>query len=180
MNALADVRTSFPRQPAATGPRYWVAVISQHVADAAVAGGYLEVGFGKAGPLERMTPGDGVVVYSPRERDDRGAPVQAFTAFGRVAAGALYQFPHDHQPFRRAVEWLPAVPAPVRPLIDDLAFIRNKANWGTAFRFGFLRVPSADFARIAGALQVAWPDPLPVEAPAHDRIDRVAREGALA
>jgi len=179
--APAHARARAPERPSASGPRYWIAVISQQDADAAGAGGYLEVGFGKAGPLERMAPGDGVVVYSPRERDTRGAPVQAFTALGRVATGALYQLPHDRQPFRRAMQWLPAAPASVRPLLDALSFIGNKTHWGTAFRLGFLRIPPPDFARIASAMQVTWPDPLPAFAALARGHERCAtREGAVA
>jgi hypothetical protein len=33
-----------------------------------------------------------------------------------------------------------------------LSFIRSKDHWGAAFRFGFLRVPEEDFARIAAAM----------------------------
>src|SRR4029079_10009386 len=42
--------------------------------------------------------------------------------------------------------------APIKPLIEELSFIRSKTHWGAAFRFGFLRVPEPDFARIASAM----------------------------
>lgn len=165
----------------AAGPRFWIAVISQAAADAAVAGGYLEVNQGKAGPLARLRPGDGVACYSPRASDARGAPVQAFTALGRVADAPLYQLPHDHQPFRRAVDWIPCVPASVRPLIDTLGFIGNKAYWGTPFRYGFLRIPPADFACIAAALGVHWPHvPANFDAPPTTHDGALTRPEALA
>jgi hypothetical protein len=56
------------------------------------------------------------------------------------------------RPFGLAVDYLPATPAPIRPLIDALTFIRSKTHWGAAFRFGVVRVPAADFARIAAAM----------------------------
>lgn len=143
--------------PSASETRYWIAVMPQVAVDVAVAGGFIEVNHGKAGPLERMRPGDGVACYSPRTRDEPGPPLQAFTALGRVAQGPMYQVAHDHQPFRRAVHWLAMSPAQVRPLIDTLTFIRNKTHWGAAFRFGYLRVPPADFACIAAAMQCSWP-----------------------
>ena len=189
MSAVIDAVNDIPavsdrsrgRLPAA-GPRYWIAVVSQQAADAAVAGSYLEVSYGKAGPLERMAPGDGVVVYCPRERDEHGAPVQSFTALGRVAEGALYQLAQNHQPFRRAVRWLPATPASVRPLLDTLSFIRNKTHWGTPFRYGFLRIPPADFGHIAAAMRVDWPDALPSTATAEptDAAEHGAQEGVAA
>ena len=151
-------------------PRCWIAVASRLAVDAAVGGGFIEINFGKAGPLERMRPCDGIACYSPRELDERGAPVQAFTALGRVADAPLYQVAHDHQPFRRAVHWLGVTAASVRPLIDELGFIHNKAHWGAAFRFGYLRVPPEDFARIAAAMGVAWHVPAPPGVPAFDGV----------
>ena len=44
-------------------------------------------------------------------------------------------------------------PAPIRPPIDALTFIRSKTHWGAAFRFGVVRVPAEDFARIAAAME---------------------------
>lgn len=163
--SLAVATANLRSKPPASEPRYWIAVVSQQAADAAVAGGYVEVSFGKAAPLERMASGDGVIIYCPRERDEQRVPVQAFTALGRVASSAVYQLPHDHQPFRRAMEWLPATPAAVRPMLDVLSFIRSKTHWGSAFRFGFLRIPPADFVYIAAAMHVAWPHALPTNPP---------------
>ena len=38
------------------------------------------------------------------------------------------------------------------PLIEKLSFIRSKTHWGAAFRFGYIKVPEADFALIADAM----------------------------
>ena len=132
----------------------WIRVVSSdHVAEA-VAGGFAQLSHGKAGPLERMRAGDAFAYYSPREAYPDGPPVQAFTAIGRVADGPIFQvrIREDFSPFRRRVRFLSASAAPVKPLIDALSFVRNKAHWGAAFRFGFLRVTAEDFARIAAAM----------------------------
>jgi len=121
----------------------WIGVVSSdHVAEA-VAGGFAQLSHGKAGPLERMRAGDAFAYYSPREAYPDGPPVQAFTAIGRVRNGAIFQADagDGFRPFRRAVEYLPAHEAPIKPLIEELSFIRSKTHWGAAFRFGFLRVP---------------------------------------
>jgi len=134
--------------------RYWIGVVSRdHVAQA-VAGGFVQLNHGKAGPLERLHEGDGFIFYSPRESHPDGAPVQAFTALARVSAGAMFRVEaaDGFAPFRRTVQFLPVRDALVKPLIDELTFIRNKAHWGAAFRFGFLRVPDEDFVRIAAAM----------------------------
>ena len=159
-----------------TDCRFWIAVASQDHVDAAVACGYVEVNHGKATPLERMRPGDGIAWYSPRSRYPDGDVLQAFTALGRVADAPMYQRPDLHQPFRRTAQWFPVVPIAIRPLLPQLGFIRNKASWGAAFRYGFLRVPREDFARIAAAMGCPfddlWP---PVAAPAEAR--KPARDG---
>src|SRR6476659_4397033 len=119
--------------------RYWIGVVSQEDADKAVAEGFVQFGFGRAEPLERMQPGDGVTFYSPRTAPQTGALVQAFTAIGRVGAGPIYEVP-------------PVEPAPIKPLLPELAFIRNKEHWGAALRFGVVRVSRDDFAAIARAM----------------------------
>jgi hypothetical protein len=133
---------------------YWIGVVSRSHVARAVAGGFTQLNHGKAGPLERMREGDGFAFYSPRDDYPGGAPVQAFTAIGRVAGSAIFQadLGDGFVPFRRAVDFLAAREAPVKPLIDHLSFIRSKQHWGAAFRFGFVRVPEDDFARIAAAM----------------------------
>lgn len=133
---------------------YWIGVVSKTHVDKAVAGGHTQLNHGKAGPLERMREGDGFAFYSPRIDHPYGAPLQAFTAIGRVGRGAIFQADEGDGfvPFRRAVDYLPAHEAPIKPLIEALSFIRNKAFWGAAFRFGFVKVPEADFALIAAAM----------------------------
>jgi len=137
---------------AAAPPRQcWIVVAAHDHVAAAVAGGYVEVNHGKATPLERMRAGDAITCYCPREVYGKGSPLQAFTAVGIVADAPITQASDAHQPFRRAVHWQASFPAPIRPLLDALTFIRTGPHWGAAFRFGFLRVPQDDFQRIARA-----------------------------
>jgi hypothetical protein len=137
---------------------YWIGVVSKDHVAIGVGGSFTQLNHGKAGPLERMRAGDGFVFYSPRTAYPDGAPLQAFTAIGRIRDGIVYQAAQTNgtdqgfNPFRLGVDYLPAHDAPIKPLIDDLSFIRSKPHWGAAFRFGFLRVPEADFARIAAAM----------------------------
>ena len=133
---------------------YWIGVVSKDHVAIGVAGGFTQLNHGKAGPLERMRAGDGFAFYSPRTAYPDGAPLQAFTAIGRIRDGNVYQAAGDgrggrrpdFRPFRLAVDYLPAQDAPIKPLIEQLSFIRSKTHWGAAFRFGYLRVPEADFA----------------------------------
>ena len=133
---------------------FWIGVVSKEHVDIGVAGGFTQVNHGKAGALERMRAGDGFAFYSPRQSYPDGELLQAFTAIGRIRDGKVYQVEVDasFRPFRLHVDYLPSQPAAVRPLIAELSFIRSKEHWGAAFRFGVVRVPEADFARIAAAM----------------------------
>ena len=134
--------------------QYWIGVVSQDDVEAAVAHGFVQLSYGRAGPLARMQPGDGLALYSPRTANPAGAPLQAFTAIGRIAPGAIYEAEAvaPAPAFRRDAAYLDATPAPIRPLLERLTFIRNKEHWGAAFRFGVVRVPREDFATIAAAM----------------------------
>jgi hypothetical protein len=134
--------------------KYWIAVVSKDDVDRAAAGGFAQVNHGRAGPLERMRAGDGFAYYSPRASYPDGPLLQAFTAIGRVRSGTVYQTEGDggFRPFRVDVDYIAAAPAPVKPLVAELSFIHSKAHWGGAFRYGIVRVPAADFARIAAAM----------------------------
>jgi EVE domain len=131
-------------------PRHYIVVAAADAVDAARAGGYVEINRGKAGPLERLRDGDVVLYYSPRHAEG-GPPLQAFTALA-IVDGALHQAETPDKPFRRAARHRDVHPAPIRPLIDVLDFIRNKAHWGAPLRFGFVQLSAADSARIAQAL----------------------------
>ncbi len=143
--------------PAAAHPEarsYWIGVTSSDHVALAVAGGFTQLNHGKAGPLERMRAGDGFACYSPRtaypdgercRRSRRSAASRARLSSRPTGRTASCRFDAH-------AEYLPREPAPIRPLIDSLSFIRSKVHWGAAFRFGFLRVPEEDFARIAAAM----------------------------
>jgi hypothetical protein len=151
------------KEPPMTERRYWIGVVSQDHVVRAIAGGYAQVNHGKAGPLERMRAGDGFAYYSPRTSHPDGAPLQAFTALGRVRSGDIHQADEGEgfRPFRIDVDFLAAAPAPVKPLIDGLTFIRSKTHWGGAFRYGVVRVPEHDFAAIAAAMGRSFAEDFP-------------------
>ena len=134
--------------------RYWIGVVAQDHVDAAVAHGFVQLNYGKAEPLARMQPGDGLAFYSPRASFPDGAPLQAFTAIGCVGDGPIFEVaPVEPAPiYRRSAAWLEATPVPIKPLLGQLTFIRNKEHWGGAFRFGVLRVPREGFVAIATAM----------------------------
>lgn len=121
--------------------------------------GIMQVCHGKAAPLRRVQPGDGVAYYSPTETLGGRDKVQAFTAIGIVRAGAPYQVDMGEtitgvrfQPFRRNVDWLDADAAPIA-LLGMLEFAARKPSWGFQLRFGLFAISDDDFALIAAAMK---------------------------
>jgi hypothetical protein len=132
--------------------KFWIVTASADHAQNGREAGVVQACHGKAAQLRRMQPGDGVTIYSPKTQFGGGTPLQAFTAIGRVAEGAPYQYEMtpDFIPWRRAVKWqTTAMPLPIRPLLDALDFTRGKPTWGMVFRFGLLQISRPDFALIA-------------------------------
>jgi hypothetical protein len=140
--------------------QYWIGVVSKSHILIGIKGGFVQLNHGKSDPLRRMHAGDGLAIYSPRLSYPDGAPLQAFTAMGIVKSGDIYQVDmgEGFKPYRVDVEYLKTKEVPVKQLIDRLSFIKNKQNWGMAFRFGQLRIPEADFRLIAESMECDFPE----------------------
>jgi hypothetical protein len=86
---------------------------------------------------------------------ERMAPVNYW--IGVVTTGEIYQMERTPrlQPYRVDVAFQPCREAPIKPLLDDLSFVAEKAHWGTALRFDQLKISAHDFALIARAMGCA-------------------------
>ncbi len=134
----------------------WIAVAAaEHVATGAREGLFLcSHGDGRAAARPRR--GDRFAYYAPRERLAADAPaVQAFVALGEILDDAPHPraMPSGFEAMVRAARYEPVTPAPVRPLLPALAFVKDPRHWGMAFRRGLFAVGCADFARIEAALR---------------------------
>ena len=139
---------------AVSAATHWITVASADHVAIGRAGGFIQVGHGKLAPLRRIHPGDRIVCYSPAQQLGSREPLQAFTGIGVVQPGEPYQV-HMHEgfdPFRRDVAFAHAEAAPIRPLLDALAFAQPRASWGAKFRYGLFTVDAADFRLIATAM----------------------------
>ena len=139
--------------------RHWIGVASADHVAIGRPGGFAQLGHGKAAPLRRLSPGDGIAYYSPVKTLGGTERVQAFTAIGIVADRAIYpaSMPGGGDCARRDVDWLPAHPAPIADLLEQLELTRGHRNWGYRFRFGLVEIGAADFRAIAGAMGAVWP-----------------------
>jgi predicted RNA-binding protein len=145
-----------PNPPQST-PRYWIGVVNKNHVARGVAGGFAQLGHGKRAPLARMKAGDWLIYYSPKMSMDGDEACQAFTAFGQVKTGEIYEgnMGGGFVPNRLDVDYKKCVDAPIRPLIEKLAFIEDPKRWGYKFRFGHFEIGEADFELIAAAMGVA-------------------------
>lgn len=135
---------------------YWIAVASAQHVRRGRKGGFMQVNHGKAAPLRRVKPGDGIVYYSPTTILGEKDGLQAFAAIGTVREGEPYQgdMGGGFTPFRRDVEWTMAEEAPIKPLLDRLDSTAGKSNWGYQLRFGLFEITGHDFCLIAEAMGV--------------------------
>jgi DNA-binding MarR family transcriptional regulator/predicted RNA-binding protein len=138
---------------------YWVSTISRDHVQLSVEGGFTQAGHGKASGIKRLKADDWLVYYSPKTSLRDGEPLQAFTAIGRVVDEELYQVEQapGFTPWRRNIEFVTGIEAPIRPLIDQLSFIKDKRRWGYTFRVGLFKIPQEDFAMISRAMTVKNP-----------------------
>jgi hypothetical protein len=137
--------------------RVWVGTASREHVQIGLEGGFAQFCHGKAGPAKRPRRGDIVLYYSGQERFGEKSPCQKFTALGVIQDDEpeqVEQFP-GFFPWRRSVDWRQQSEASIKPLLDRLSFIANKAAWGAPFRFGFLEIPQEDLRVLASEMGVA-------------------------
>ena len=96
-------------------PAYWIAVASAEHVRRGRSEGFMQVSHGKAAPLKRIKPGDGVAYYSPSVALGGKDKLQSFTAIGTVKEGEPYvaDMGKGFKPYRRDVNWAKAEEAPI-------------------------------------------------------------------
>jgi predicted RNA-binding protein len=135
--------------------KYWIGVASKDHVKNGVKEGICQLCHGKNTPLKRMSKNDWIIYYSGKETFGKTTPYQKFTAIGKVADDEIYQFEMNPEfiPFRRKIDFIESKDADIRPLINDLEFITNKAKWGAPFRFGFLQINWHEFEIISSVMK---------------------------
>jgi EVE domain len=154
--APEDVWVADSAKGVVVNTQYWINTISQAHVRTGMAGGFTQADHGRNTRLRQLRRGDWLVFYSPRTEFRGGAPLQSFTAIGRIAEEIPYQVemtPTFH-PWRRAVTFAVSQEAPIQSLISDLTFIVDKQRWGYPFRRGLFRIERPDFEQIAAAMGV--------------------------
>jgi predicted RNA-binding protein len=104
--------------------------------------------------VAEIEPGDIAVVYLTQDGGDcgLGGGVRFGEGLRKVKAANLFDTMYPHR-MPIAVVKAPVAPVPFRPLIQDIAFIKNKQNWGLYFQGHPLRsLPAEDAATLLRAV----------------------------
>jgi len=134
---------------------FWIIVAARDHARNGIENGFIQANHGKRTALDRMRPGDGIVIYSPKAEYAKPDRLQAFTALGTVGDEPVWQVDAGggFLPFRRHVKFEPIVEVPLLPMLESLSFIKNKSAYGAVFRFGVVKIPESDFRLIGNAMR---------------------------
>ena len=131
--------------------KYWLAVVQREHVLRGVEQGIVQTNHGVKSGIQRMSPGDGLVYYSPKTAYPEGDPLREFTAIGTIAEGEPWQeVQGDFNPWRRHVDYDKSAHAtPIAPLLDVLELTRGNRNWGFIMRRGQIEITEGDFRTVA-------------------------------
>jgi predicted RNA-binding protein len=129
-------------------PKYYIAGASRDHVQRGVQGGFMQVNHGKKPKLVKLKTGDWVFYYSSKiSMSDPQPTCQKFTAIGQIKDEELYQgiMSDDFQPWRRNVEFVKNIhEIEIKPLINQLHFIKDPKRWGYPLMYGFLEIDEID------------------------------------
>jgi hypothetical protein len=143
-----------PRPSVGCMTRNWINTVSLEHVQRGVEGGFTQADHGRDTRLRQLHPGDQIAFYSPRTAMRSGEPLQQFTALGTVTGDSTYQVEMgpDFHPWRLEVAFEEVTPAPIKPLLESLAFITDKKKWKIPFRRGLFEIAESDMDAIRTAL----------------------------
>jgi len=128
--------------------RYWIGIASKDHVDKGVKGGFMQLCHGKHAPLNKIKKDDRILYYSPNRIFGKKDRLQSFTAAGTVIENNIYQVKIDEnfEPWRKNVNYDQDIkPVKIKPMIDELKFIKIKNKWGVYFRSGVKEINKEDY-----------------------------------
>lgn len=135
---------------------YWLIVASRDHVFSGIKGGFTQASHGMSSHLEKLNVGDWIAYYSPKRSYGDTKPYQKFVSISKVTGEKVFQvnLSDSFKPYRREVKYLDDIhETDIRPLIPQLAFIKNKTRWGMFLRNGFRSVSNDDFMLICSEMR---------------------------
>lgn len=131
--------------------KYFIITASKDHVQTGVEQGIAQAEHGKKTSLEKLRKDDQVIYYSSKDKYENGKPYQKFTAAGQVRDDEAYQaiVSDDFEPWRRDINYYSVNELEIRPLLDDLNFIKNPKKWGFYLMSEFVEIGKSDFELIA-------------------------------
>ncbi|MEO6220285.1 MAG: EVE domain-containing protein [Ginsengibacter sp.] len=135
--------------------KYFVIGASKDHVLKGVKGSFAQAGHGRKDNISRVSKGDCIVYYSSKDKFENGKQLQKFTAIGKISDDEVYQakINNTFKPYRRKVNYYKSKDSEIRPLIDNLSFIKNKKSWGFYLISGFREISKDDFDLIHHAME---------------------------
>lgn len=120
-----------------------------------VKGGFAQAGHGRKDLMGKPAKDDWIIYYSSKDKFENGERLQKFTAIGKVIDEEPYQPTADgnFKPYRRNVKFTKNKEAEIRPLLEQLTFIKNKKKWGFYLISGFREISKEDFNVIKNSMK---------------------------
>lgn len=132
-------------------PLCWLTTAALEHVDIVRDKGYTQVNMGPKEPLEKMSPGDLILYYSPTiyfEQED--SPCEQFTAISCISDNNIYpQDPANPVRWRRNADYFECTPHHASQFHQDVDFLKRHKNWLDAFLKPVFEISYQDFITIA-------------------------------
>lgn len=135
--------------------KYFLICASKDHVSKGVGQGIAQAGHGRKDFMTNPSKGDWIVYYSSKDKFEDGKAYQKFTAIGQITDDEPYQpdTQKKFKPYRRNADYKVCHETEIRPLIENLSFIKNKKRWGFYLISGFREISKEDFEVIKHAMQ---------------------------
>ncbi len=135
--------------------KYFIICASRDHVTKGVKGGFAQAGHGRKDLMSKPSKGDWIVFYSSKDNFENGKSLQKFTAIGQVVDEEPYQpdTKENFKPYRRNVAFKKVKETEIRPLLEQLTFIKNKKSWGFYLISGFREISKEDFNVVKSAMK---------------------------
>ncbi len=136
-----------------SGRKYWLAVAHKDHVLEGKSSNFIMVCHGKEAPLLKMSPGDVLVYYSPREftKEKSTKTFMSFTAIARVGSASMEK--NELNMSKRPAQFLDTQDAKIEPITLSWK-PKEGSKWGMAIRSGFKELTKEDFTIIAQAMKL--------------------------